>query len=180
MFNEIPIFTIEIPEGRFQTFPDISLFAGEVYMKVASLSKWNTHKRSKPWHTVRAVSYSGKESLWFGSGNRHVGNVKYRRNGRTNDPRLHFVPLSQTTWHSICTSNFWYFVMLLRNDDILCLFVFVLLPHLTKQRQNYWDITKYVLGTCKLRNVNKKTRKKAKKKKTNTKNENKTVRKVTK
>ena len=55
--------------------------------------------------------------------------------------------------------------MLLRNDDILCLFVFVLLPHLTKQRQNYCDITKYVLGTCKLRNVKKKKPAKTQKKK---------------
>ena len=37
MFDEIPISTIEVPEGRFQTFPDIS--AGEANMKVAPLSE---------------------------------------------------------------------------------------------------------------------------------------------
>ena len=38
MFDEIPISTVELLEGRFQTFFDI-IFAAEAYMKVAPHSE---------------------------------------------------------------------------------------------------------------------------------------------
>ena len=76
MFYEIPILTIELPEGRFQTYPDISLpemftwrlrrSPNKTFIRGASpcipYELW--HKHTIGWRRWK-ITTQGKDSLWY-------------------------------------------------------------------------------------------------------------------
>ena len=85
MFDEILISKIELLEGRFQTFPDI--FLPEKLTRKSRRFKNKTFIRGAspgiPWavrqtqHRLAKMEncYSRKNSLWYGSWNRHVCHI---------------------------------------------------------------------------------------------------------